>query len=184
MIVVVYAHPYPHVSRACAALVKAVSGMPQLTVRSLYDLYPDFDIDPDAERAALEGARLVVFVHPIYWYSVPALLKHWFDQVLAKGWAYAGGRSLAGKDCLWVATSSGDERDFVPAECQGHPFEAFVPLVERTARFCGMTWLEPFIVPAASRVADADLEAAGLRLRQRLDEWRSAAQDPGSAPNA
>lgn len=180
MIAVIYAHPYPHVSRACAALVKAISGVPGLTVRSLYDLYPDFDIDHDAERSALEGARLVVFVHPIYWYSMPALLKHWFDQVLAKGWAYAGGQALAGKDCLWVATSSGDERDFVPAECQGHPFEAFVPVVERTARFCGMKWLEPFIVPAASRVADAELAAAAQTLRKRLDAWTAAAERAGA----
>ena len=49
---------------------------------TLAELYPDFDIDGDAERAALARARLVVWLHPFYWYGVPALMKHWFDQVL------------------------------------------------------------------------------------------------------
>ena len=108
MILVVYAHPYPARSRACAALLEAIRGAERVEVRSLYDLYPDFDIDGDAERHALEGARLVVWLHPFYWYSVPALMKHWFDHVLIKGWAHGeGGRALAGKDCLWVTTTGG-----------------------------------------------------------------------------
>ena len=55
---------------------------------------------------------LVVWMHPVYWYSVPALLKHWFDKVLALGWAYGeGGTALRGKHCLWVPTTGGDEDD-------------------------------------------------------------------------
>jgi glutathione-regulated potassium-efflux system ancillary protein KefF len=66
-------------------------------VHSLYDLYPDFDIDVDAEQAALKHADLVVWMHPIYWYSVPAMLKHWFDVVLLRGWAYGEGGGTAGQ---------------------------------------------------------------------------------------
>ena len=106
MITVVYAHPYPSRSRACAALLSGVADVDGLEVRSLYELYPDFDIAPLAERAALERARLVVWLHPLYWYTAPALLKHWFDQVLVRGWAYGqGGTALHGKDCLWVTTT-------------------------------------------------------------------------------
>src|SRR5262249_12557002 len=80
MTLVIYAHPYPARSRACAALLEGIRGMEGVEIRSLYDLYPDFDIDGDAERHALESARLVVWMHPMYWYSVPALMKHWLDQ--------------------------------------------------------------------------------------------------------
>jgi glutathione-regulated potassium-efflux system ancillary protein KefF len=61
MIVVLYAHPYPHYSRACATLLEAIQDLPSLQVRSLYDIYPDFDIDTEAERAAVAGAKLVVW---------------------------------------------------------------------------------------------------------------------------
>ena len=105
MILVVYAHPYPTRSRAGRALLQAIGDLPDVTVRSLYDLYPDFDIDVTAEQEALARAQLIVWLHPFYWYSVPGLMKHWFDKVLEQGWAYGeGGTALAGKRCLWAPT--------------------------------------------------------------------------------
>ncbi len=177
MILVVYAHPYPAHSRACAALLEGIRDMADLKVRSLYDLYPDFDIDGEAERGALARAKLIVWMHPFYWYSVPALLKHWFDQVLIKGWAHAdGGRALAGKDCLWVTTTGGDEEAFTPAGRHGHPFEAFEPPIRQTAQYCGMNWLPPLAVRGSHQVPPEELREAGSRLRARLDAWVNASK--------
>jgi glutathione-regulated potassium-efflux system ancillary protein KefF len=170
VITLIYAHPYPSRSRACAALLSAVEDLPGLQVRSLYDLYPDFDIDARAERAAVAQAQLVVWMHPVYWYTTPALLKHWFEQVLVKGFAYGeGGTKLKGKDCLWVATTGGDEGAYSPAGRHAHEFQAFVPVVEQTAAYCGMNWLEPLIVHGSHIVADEALFEAGKRLRARLE---------------
>jgi glutathione-regulated potassium-efflux system ancillary protein KefF len=172
VIAVVFAHPYPRHSRACAALRSAISDLPGIEVRSLYDRYPDFDIDPAQERAALERARLVVWMHPLYWYTVPALMKLWFEKVLARGWAYGeDGGALAGKDCLWVTTTGGDEAAFSPAGRHGHAFSAFVPVVEQTARYCGMNWLEPFVVHGAHIISDDELQAAADDLRRRVQGW-------------
>ena len=171
MIVVVHAHPYPARSRAVAALLAAIADVPGLQVRSLYQLYPDFDIDVAAERKALEGAGLVVFLHPIYWYSVPAMLKQWFDVVLVKGWAYGeGGTALAGKPCLWAVTTGGDEQAYTPQGRHGRAFADFAPVVERTARYCGMRWLEPFVAHGAHLVDEAALREAAQRLRDRIVE--------------
>src|SRR4051812_38515621 len=113
MIDLVFAHPYPNRSRANRVLLAAVRDLPGVEVHSLYDLYPDFSIDVEAEQDALKRARLIVWQHPLYWYSVPGLMKHWFDKVLARGWAYGeGGTALVGKTCLWVTTSGGDEAAF------------------------------------------------------------------------
>jgi glutathione-regulated potassium-efflux system ancillary protein KefF len=173
MIAVIYAHPYPRYSRACAALLQGIEGIAGLEVRSLYDRYPDFDIDGDAERSALEKARLVVWMHPLYWYTAPALLKHWFDHVLVKGWAYGeGGGALAGKDCLWVTTTGGDEHAFSAQGRHGHPIEAFSPVIERTARYCAMNWLPPFVVHGAHLVPPEALREAGIALKARIEDWR------------
>lgn len=170
MIVVMFAHPYPRRSRACARLLAAIRDLPGLEVRDLYQRYPDFDIDVAAEQAALAPARLVVWMHPVYWYTAPSLLKHWFDKVLVNGWAYGpGGTALAGKGCLWVATTGGDEQAYSPEGRHHHPFEAYAPVVEQTARYCGMEWLEPHIVHGAHLVDDATLEARALALRARLE---------------
>ncbi|HXN14779.1 MAG TPA: glutathione-regulated potassium-efflux system oxidoreductase KefF [Usitatibacter sp.] len=179
MIVVIFAHPYPRHSRACAALLGAIGELPDLHVRSLYDLYPDFDVDAQAERAALEAADLVIWMHPLYWYSAPSLLKLWFEQVLTKGWAYGqGGAALAGKECLWVTTTGGDEKAYTQLGKHQHSFAAFVPVIEETARFCGMRWLEPFVVHGAHLVTDEALREIAARLRARLDAWASARGSP------
>ena len=176
MISVVYAHPYPSRSRANAALLAAIRDVPQVEVRSLYDLYPDFDIDADAERKALEGARLVAFLHPVYWYAAPALLKHWFDTVLVRGWAYGeGGTALRGKDCLWIPTTGGDDAAFSASGRHGHPFATFTPVMEQTARFCGMNWLEPFVLHGAHLIGDDELRDAAGALAQRLRAHTGAA---------
>ena len=173
MILVVYAHPYPRHSRAGAALLGAIADLPGVQVRSLYDRYPDFDIDAEAERAALATARLVAWLHPLYWYTAPALLHLWLERVLVKGWAYgAGGDALKGKDCLWITTTGGDAAAYTPAGAHGHVFDAFVPVMEQTARFCGMNWLPPFVVLAAHEVRETVLQEHGVRLRKRLEEWK------------
>ena len=172
MILVLHAHPYPATSRAGAALLQAVRDLPGVEVRSLYDRYPDFDIDPVAERAALEAADLVVWTHPIYWYTVPALLKHWFDVVLIRGWAYGeGGTALHGKPCLWVPTAGGDDEAYTSAGRHKHPFEAFVPVVEQTARYCGMHWLPPLVVQGAHSMPAEALEAQAREFRARLERF-------------
>ncbi len=41
-----------------------------------------------AEQARIDRADALVLVYPIYWWSMPALLKGWIDRVFSNGWAY------------------------------------------------------------------------------------------------
>jgi NAD(P)H dehydrogenase (quinone) len=41
-----------------------------------------------AEQARIERADTLVLVYPIYWWSMPALLKGWIDRVFSNGWAF------------------------------------------------------------------------------------------------
>lgn len=183
MILIVHAHPYPRHSRACNALLAAVRELPGVEVRSIYDLYPDFDIDVAAEQQALIDADQVVWLHPLYWYSVPAMLKHWFDVVLLRGWAYgADGNALRGKPCLWVASAGGDPESYAPEGIHQQPFEKFVPPIEQTARFCGMVWQEPIIVHGSHSVSDADIATAAEKFRSRLLAWTRTQAETVTSP--
>ena len=54
----------------------------------MYDLYPDFKIDVAEEQKHLAAADRIILQFPFYWYSTPALLKQWQDDVLTYGWAF------------------------------------------------------------------------------------------------
>jgi glutathione-regulated potassium-efflux system ancillary protein KefF len=169
MLDLVFAHPYPARSRANRALLDSVRDLEGVELHSLYDEYPDFDIDVQREQAALVSASIIVWQHPVYWYTVPGLLKHWFDKVLLRGFAYGeGGTALRGKRCLWVATAGGDDDAYSAAGMHGHPFETFVPVVEQTALFCGMRWEPPIVLKSSHRVSGAELERASREYRARL----------------
>jgi glutathione-regulated potassium-efflux system ancillary protein KefF len=161
-ILVVHAHPYPGRSHAGGALVRGLEGLPSLAVRSLYELYPDFDVDAEAERRALEGAGLVVFAHPLYWHSMPALLKLWFDVVLVEGWAWGEtGRAIAGKRALLAVTAGHSSPE---------PFAAYSRLVESIVRSCHMGWLDPFVLDDAESAGEARIQEAARALRRRIEE--------------
>jgi glutathione-regulated potassium-efflux system ancillary protein KefF len=161
-VLVVHAHPYPARSHAGGRLIEALAGLPDQDLRSLYQLYPDFDVDAEAERRALERADLVVWSHPLYWHSMPALLKHWFDTVLVQGWAWGEtGTALAGKRALLAVTAG---------KASAEPLSAYVRLVESIARTCHMEWREPFVVDEAESIGDEQLRAAAARFRARIEE--------------
>lgn len=143
---VIHAHPRPNQSLVVRSLQEAFDADEHTEIRALYTLYPDFDIHISAEQQALVRADLVVWLAPVYWYSVPALLKHWFEQVLTQGWAFGGGGdALRGKAAWWVASAGGSMGDYAPGGVHQRSFADFVAPIEQTARFCGMRWLPPHI---------------------------------------
>ena len=64
MILIIYAHPYPQHSHANKRMLEQAGTLEGVEIRSLYQLYPDFNIDVAAEQAALARADLVIWQHP------------------------------------------------------------------------------------------------------------------------
>ena len=53
--------------------------------------------DVVAEQARIDRADALVLVYPVYWWSMPGLLKGWIARVFSNGWAYdemPGDRSI------------------------------------------------------------------------------------------
>ena len=180
---IIHAHPRPSQSRVIKHLLDVLSAQPGAELRSLYELYPDFDIDVEAEQQALLRWQKIVWLTPVYWYSVPSLMKHWIDQVLALGWAYGhGGNALRGKTCWWVCSAGGADPAYAPREMHRRPFRDYVAPIEQTARFCGMHWWSPFVVHGAHDITEQLLQQASATLEQRCDEFLSAPSPEGPAP--
>jgi glutathione-regulated potassium-efflux system ancillary protein KefF len=173
-ILILTAHPQLEHSRATRSAMQAAQqlGSDHILVRDLYALYPDYLIDVPAEQALLTQARLVVWLHPVHWYSMPPLLKLWLDEVLSFGWAYGpGGHALKGKDLWLVASTGGPEDSYHPASYNRYFFDAFLPPYEQTAALCGMRWLPPLIKHGALRAPQTELNEHADVFARRLRTW-------------
>jgi glutathione-regulated potassium-efflux system ancillary protein KefF len=172
-VLVLLAHPqleHSRANRAMAEAARAAGG--RVALRDLYALYPDYVIDVEAEQAALDAARLVVWQHPIQWYHMPPLMKLWVDEVLSFGWAYGpGGTRLRGKD-LWLAATTGGPADsYQPTRYNRYFFDAFLPPYEQTATLCGLRFVPPLVLHGAHRADDAAIAAHAQVYAQRLASY-------------
>ena len=176
-ILVITAHPQMEQSRVNRRLMRAARKLAadsgsKVLVRDLYSLYPDYLIDIPAEQALLAQAQLIVWQHPIQWYSMPPLMKLWVDEVLAFGWAYGpGGTALRGKDLWLVATTGGPQDSYHPDSYNRYFFDAFLPPYEQTATLCGMRFLPPLLLHGAHKVSDAEIKAHAAIYTQRLGSY-------------
>uniref|UniRef100_A0A2K5EGK3 Ribosyldihydronicotinamide dehydrogenase [quinone] n=1 Tax=Aotus nancymaae TaxID=37293 RepID=A0A2K5EGK3_AOTNA len=56
----------------------------------MYEAYKKRSLPGDItdEQKKVQEADLVIFQFPLYWFSVPAILKGWMDRVLCQGFAF------------------------------------------------------------------------------------------------
>ncbi|HSV44912.1 MAG TPA: NAD(P)H-dependent oxidoreductase [Ramlibacter sp.] len=168
----VAAHPNLRDSRVTRRLMAAATALPGVDLRDLYQRYPDYDIDVAAEQQAAAAAPLIVLLHPVQWYSMPALLKLWLDEVLTHGWAYGQeGHALQGKDLWLVASTGGRESSYHPQGYNRYFFDAFLPPYEQTAALCGMRFLPPLLLHGAHSASQEDLDAHASVFAQRLGSY-------------
>jgi glutathione-regulated potassium-efflux system ancillary protein KefG len=166
-VLILLAHPKYEHSVVTQSLVNAVSNLENVEIRDLYELYPDFNIDVQTEQETLIMADIIIWQHPVYWYSAPPLLKQWIDLVLEFGWAYGpGGIYLKGKQ-VFNATSSGGAKEAYSKEGK-HGFtlkEFFLPFYQ-TAKLCNMSYLPPFQVNGTHKVTADYLRITAEKYRK------------------
>ncbi|WP_105902900.1 glutathione-regulated potassium-efflux system ancillary protein KefG [Vibrio gangliei] len=155
-ILLIYAHPDPENSVANQTLLKAIQGLSHVTVHDLYARYPDFFIDVAAEHRLLLEHDVIVFQHPLFMYSCPALMKEWMDTVLGKGFAFGQGAALKGKYWRSVITTGGSKEAFSIHGYNQYPLEQILQPFELTAKLCQMHWMEPLVLYWARNVKQAE----------------------------
>ena len=178
-ILILFAHPALEKSRVNRYLIQAVQGLDSVTIHDLYEAYPDFDIDVQSEQELLRNHDVIVFQHPMYWYSCPAIMKEWQDLVLEHGFAYGkSGTALHGKRFLSSITTGGTEQAY---RREGHNYftirELLTPF-EQTARLCGMEYLPPFVIQGTHQIgSQQELAIYTQNYRQAIIALRDNAID-------
>ncbi|MCO7231693.1 MULTISPECIES: NAD(P)H-dependent oxidoreductase [unclassified Cobetia] len=169
MKVLVYlAHPRPDRSEVNATLFRQASNAGHVTSVDLYATYPSMDIDIDAEQRRLVEHDVIVFQHPFYWYSCPALLKEWIDLVLEYGFAYGPqGQALKGKQVMHVISCGAARHAYTQAGYKGVTVPELLRPFKATWQLCQVEWLPPLVLFDAGRA-----EADG-RLDEHCQDYRA-----------
>ncbi|MEB2775923.1 NAD(P)H-dependent oxidoreductase [Algoriphagus sp. D3-2-R+10] len=168
-LLVLFAHPKFEHSEVNQALIQAITGLENVEIRDLYELYPDFNISIQAEQEALFEAEVVIWHHPIYWYSCPPLMKQWMDLVLEFGWAYGpGGIYLKGKYVVTSITTGGSQEAYQHDGRNNYKIEDFLRPFEQTARLCNMTYLPPFHVAGTHKITATELREKAKSYKELL----------------
>ncbi|MDX2415036.1 MAG: NAD(P)H-dependent oxidoreductase [Bacteroidales bacterium] len=146
-ILVLFAHPAFQKSRINKILIQGIDDMEGITFHDLYQAYPEMDIDVKPEQLLVDEHDVIIFHHPFYWYSAPAMLKEWQDLVLQHGWAYGSqGESLKDKMFLQVLTTGGEQKAYCTEGYNRFTIRQLLTPFEQTANLCKMKYLPPFVV--------------------------------------
>ncbi len=169
-ILVLLCHPVLEKSRINSALVSQIRSLDNVRIHDLYEAYPDFMIDVHYEQQLLLEHDIIVWHHPIYWYSSPPLLKQWIDLVLEHGWAYGSkGKALAGKYVLSAITAGGGKDAYTRQGLNKYTLREYLIPFQQTAKLCRMEYLPPFVVQGTHRLEEKDARAYGRLYRDVLE---------------
>ena len=177
-VLILFAHPALQKSRVNIELANAIRDLPGVTFHDLCEHYPELHIDVRREQRLLTEHDIVVFQHPFYWYSCPAILKEWLDLVLEWGFAYGeNGTALRGKKLLSAITAGGPADAYMRTGFNYFTIRELLAPFEQTARLCGMDYLAPHVLHAVQRLTNAEISAAAENYRQLISSLRD-----GSSP--
>lgn len=166
-------HPVLHKSRVNKMLLRAVEKMNGVQCRIMYDLYPDFQIDIREEQEILLKHDIIVWQHPLYWYSSPSLLKEWLDLVLEHGFAYGReGRALEGKTVMSAVTSGGRRETYGSEQGVKFTIRELLAPFEQTVNLCRMRYLPPFVTHGTHLLSEQQIEQVARKYAQILEGLR------------
>ncbi|MDB4292756.1 NAD(P)H-dependent oxidoreductase [Maribacter sp.] len=130
----------------------------------------NFADDVRSEIAKLNAIDLLLFNFPMWWWSMPAILKGWVDRVLAYGVAYGGDHKMGsegrfkGSKAMCVITTGSPASTLPPIE----------PLLKNIHDgifgLIGFESLEPFLAFSVSRIGQDERAAILKSFKSRLRE--------------
>ncbi|TAL56810.1 NAD(P)H-dependent oxidoreductase [Pandoraea sp.] len=137
--------------------------------------------DVAAEQEKLRWADLAIFQFPMWWFSMPAILKGWFDRVYAYGFGYGVGEhsaahwgdrygegALLGKRAMLVVTTGGWAEHYSERGINGPIDDLLFPIQHGMLFYPGFAVLPPFVIHKTGSMdaqrLDATLQALGVRL--------------------
>ncbi|MEV3937437.1 NAD(P)H-dependent oxidoreductase [Glycomyces sp. NPDC049804] len=131
--------------------------------------------DIKAEQEKLLAADNVILQFPLWWFTVPAIMKGWMDRVFANGFGYGTSRDwkrygdgvLAGKRAMIVVTTGAADAHLSDRGVNGDINDLLFPIQHGVLFYTGMSILPPVVITGAGWQSEyADMVK---HLRERLE---------------
>ncbi|SDF78804.1 NAD(P)H-dependent oxidoreductase [Chitinophaga filiformis] len=138
-----------------------------------------FADDIETEQQKVEWCDLMIWQFPLWWFTVPGILKGWVDRVFAMGRFYGNGRFyeegiFKGKKALLSITVGANEDAYLKNGLHGDLYGVLKPIHRGMLKFTGFDVLRPQVVygPVRQTAAQRELELArwGERLKHIFTE--------------
>lgn len=172
-ILILFAHPAFHKSRTNSTLLRHIQDIEGVKIHHLYNAYPDFHIDVQHEQQLLIDHDIIIWHHPFYWYSAPAIVKEWIDLVLQHNFAYGRkGNALVGKKMFNVLTAGGQRERYQQDGPNAYSINQLLAPFERTVKLCKMEYYPPFVVHGTHLLGEADISKHGEDYKKLLISLR------------
>ena len=110
---IIFAHSYFDRSKANKTLLDSLKNEQDITCSKLHERYADGKIDIAREHEDLSKADKIVWQFPLFWYSAPAILKSWQDEVLTPLYTQTN-TVISGKKVGMIVTLGGSKNDYKP----------------------------------------------------------------------
>jgi NAD(P)H dehydrogenase (quinone) len=124
-----------------------------------------FSPDLVSEMQKVKEADFIIIHFPLWWGGAPAILKGWFERVLAMGFAWDSDNRyskglMKGKKIL-LAVSVGDPEVYYSAEGMHRATVAqhLYGLTHGTLAFCGFDVMQPYIIHNTTAASKEELES-------------------------
>ncbi|SMN22791.1 similar to Tetrapisispora blattae hypothetical protein TBLA_0C01300 [Tetrapisispora blattae CBS 6284] [Maudiozyma saulgeensis] len=132
-----------------------------------------FSNDITEEQEKVKWADLIIFQFPLWWYSMPAIMKGWMDRVLNKKFAFSkSGETLtgplAGKKTFLITTVGASEEDFSEEGSLGDISHTLYPIQRGIFKFIGLDVLSPIIGYSADSRKPICFEKTSKLIEERI----------------
>jgi NAD(P)H dehydrogenase (quinone) len=153
--------------------------------------------DITREQDKLRWADTLILQFPLWWFSMPAILKGWVERVYAYGFAYGVGEhsdthwgdrygegTLAGKRAMLVVSTGGWESHYAARGVNGPIDDLLFPIQHGILYYPGFDVLPPFVIHRTGRIDAARFASLCEAFGQRLDSLGDTAPIPFRRQNA
>lgn len=146
---IIFGHTFWKDSKVNRALLEKLKDNKNINVHNLSVIYPDGKINSiQSEISLLKDADNIIFQFPLFWFSMPSIMKEWQDLVLTDI-IYGSEPKVLENKTFRIITTAGGEKSFY--DSLDFNMEKLLSPINLSFKYIGLKVKEPFCIYEANK---------------------------------